>query len=170
MDWLPNIDAAQFFAAEVLPYIRKERPNCRIMIAGRRPASAIKELAQRDSGIVVTGTVPDVRPYLWASTVAIVPLRIGGGTRLKIFEAMAARLPVVSTSIGAEGLPVTEGEHIAIADNPERFARCCLDLLTDAGLRQRRADRAWQLVSRQFSWSAVSTEFESALQAGPRPN
>jgi polysaccharide biosynthesis protein PslH len=170
MDWLPNIDAAQFFAAEVLPYIRKERPNCRIMIAGRRPASAIKELAQRDSGIVVTGTVPDVRPYLWGSTVAIVPLRIGGGTRLKIFEAMAARLPVVSTSIGAEGLPVTEGEHIAIADNPERFARCCLDLLTDADLRQRRADRAWQLVSRQFSWSAVSTEFESALQAGPRPN
>lgn len=170
MDWLPNIDAAQFFAAEVLPYIRKERPKCRIILAGRRPASAVKELAKRDSGIVVTGTVPDVRPYLWGSTVAIVPLRIGGGTRLKIFEAMAARLPVVSTSIGAEGLPVKNGQHIAIADCPELFARCCLDLLADAELRQQRADQAWQLVSSQFSWNAVSSEFESALEAGPRPN
>jgi glycosyltransferase involved in cell wall biosynthesis len=170
MDWLPNIDAAEFFAAEILPHIRKERPNCRILIAGRRPASAVKKLAECDSGIVVTGTVPDVRPYLWGSTVAIVPLRIGGGTRLKIFEAMAARLPVVSTSVGAEGLPVADGKHVAIADHPERFARCCLDLLADAELRKRRADQAWQLVSRQFSWNAVSTEFESALEAGPRPN
>ena len=170
MDWLPNIDAAQFFAAEVLPSIRKQRPNCRVVIAGRRPASAVKELAKRDSGIVVTGTVPDIRPYLWGSAVSIVPLRIGGGTRLKIFEAMAARLPVVSTSIGAEGLPVTNGEHIAIADCPERFARCCLDLLANAELRKRRADQAWALVSSRFSWTAVSSEFESALEAGPRPN
>src|SRR5690242_1288358 len=170
MDWLPNIDAAQFFAAEVLPSIRKQRPNCRVVIAGRRPASAVKELAKRDSGIVVTGTVPDIRPYLWGSAVSIVPLRIGGGTRLKIFEAMAARLPVVSTSIGAEGLPVTNGEHIAIADCPERFARRCLDLLANAELRKRRADQAWALVSSRFSWTAVSSEFESALEAGPRPN
>jgi polysaccharide biosynthesis protein PslH len=170
MDWLPNIDAMQFFAAEILPSIRKERPNCRIVIAGRRPASAVKELAKRDSGIIVTGTVPDVRPYLWGCAVSIVPLRIGGGTRLKIFEAMAARLPVVSTFVGAEGLPVTNGEHIAIADSPERFARCCLDLLADAELRKRRADQAWALVSSRFSWTAVSSEFESALEAGPRPN
>jgi len=170
MDWLPNIDAAQFFAAEVLPYIRKERPSCRVIIAGRRPASAVKELAKQDSGIVVTGTVPDVRPYLWGSTVSIVPLRIGGGTRLKIFEAMAARLPVVSTSVGAEGLPVKNGRHIGIADCPEDFARCCLDLLADAELRQWRADQAWELVSRHFSWNAVTSDFESALETGPRPN
>jgi polysaccharide biosynthesis protein PslH len=170
MDWLPNIDAAQFFVAEVLPSIRKERPHCRLIIAGRRPISAVEELANRDSGIVVTGTVPDVRPYLWGSSVSIVPLRIGGGTRLKIFEAMAAKVPVVSTSVGAEGLPLKDGKDVAIADSPELFARCCLDLLADADLRRQRAKLAWELVSSRFSWEAVSREFESALEAGPRPN
>ncbi|MGI8958659.1 MAG: glycosyltransferase [Bryobacteraceae bacterium] len=170
MDWLPNIDAAQFFITEVLPYVRKERPDCRVIIAGRRPPSAIQELAKHNSGVVVTGTVPDVRPYLWGSTVSVVPLRIGGGTRLKIFEAMAARVPVVSTSIGAEGLPLKDGKHIAIADSPEPFARCCLDLLADADLRRRTADQAWEFVSSRFSWEAVSREFESALEGGPRPN
>jgi glycosyltransferase involved in cell wall biosynthesis len=170
MDWLPNIDAAQFFVAEVLPSIRKERPHCRLIIAGRRPISAVEELANRDSRIVVTGTVPDVRPYLWGSSVSIVPLRIGGGTRLKIFEAMAAKVPVVSTSVGAEGLPVKDGKDIAIADSPELFARCCLNLLADADLRRQRAKEGWDLVSSRFSWEAVSREFESALEAGPRPN
>jgi glycosyltransferase involved in cell wall biosynthesis len=170
MDWLPNIDGARFFAAEILPRIRKERVNCRLIIAGRRPTSAIRELAKRNSGIIVTGTVPDIRPYLWGSAVSIVPLRIAGGTRLKIFEAMAARVPVVSTSIGAEGLPVENGKHIAIADSPELFARCCLDLLAQADLRQQRAEQAWQLVSTRFSWHAVARELEAALEAGPRPN
>ncbi len=170
MDWLPNIDAVQFFAAEILPHIRKERPNCRLIIAGRRPASAIRDVAERDSAIEVTGTVPDVRPYLWGSTISIVPLRIGGGTRLKIFEAMAAKVPVVSTSVGAEGLPVTNDEHIAIADEPELFARRCLDLLGDARKRQQMTDQAWELVSTRFSWDRIGREFESAIEAGPRPN
>ncbi|MFL6352126.1 MAG: glycosyltransferase [Bryobacteraceae bacterium] len=170
MDWLPNIDAMQFFAAEVLPHIRKKRPDCRLVVAGRRPTSVVQELAKRDSGIIVTGTVPDIRPYLWGSRVSVVPLRIGGGTRLKIFEAMAARVPVVSTSIGAEGLPLQHGKDIAIADSPELFARCCLDLLADADLRGHRANQAWDVVSSRFSWEAVSKEFESALEAGPRPN
>lgn len=170
MDWLPNVDAVQFFAAEILPYIRKERPHCRVIIAGRRPTGAVKQLANRDPGIVVTGTVPDIRPYLWGSTVSIVPLRIGGGTRLKIFEAMAARVPVVSTSIGAEGLPVKNGENVAIADSPELFARHCLDLLANSDLRRQRANQGWELVLSRFSWEAVSKEFEAVLQAGPRPN
>jgi glycosyltransferase involved in cell wall biosynthesis len=118
----------------------------------------------------VTGTVPDVRPYLWGSSVSVVPLRIGGGTRLKIFEAMAARVPVVSTSVGAEGLPLKSGKDIAIADCPEHFARCCLDLLADADLRRHRTNQAWELVSSRFSWEAVSRRFEWALKAGPRPN
>jgi glycosyltransferase involved in cell wall biosynthesis len=170
MDWLPNIDAARFCAAEILPRIQKEQSNCRLIIAGRRPSSAIRELAKHNSGIVVTGTVPDIRPYLWGSAISIVPLRIAGGTRLKIFEAMAARVPVVSTSIGAEGLPLENGKHIAIADSPELFARCCLDLLAGADLRQQRAEEAWQLVSTRFSWNAVTRELESALERVPRPN
>jgi glycosyltransferase involved in cell wall biosynthesis len=170
MDWLPNIDGMQYFANEILPLIRKERPDCRVAIAGRRPTPAIQELGKRDNGIIVTGTVPDVRPYLWGSAISIVPLRIGGGTRLKIFEAMAAKLPVVSTTVGAEGLPVTDGKHIAIADSPELFAQRCLTLLTDEDRRKKMAAEAWDLVARQFSWDAVTREFEDMLRAGPKPN
>lgn len=170
MDWLPNIDGVEFFTGEILPLIRKERPNCRVAIAGRRPTQAIQDLGRRDSSLIVTGTVADVRPYLWGSAVSIVPLRIGGGTRLKIFEAMAAKLPVVSTTVGAEGLPVTDGRHIAIADSAELFARRCLELLADRDRRQRMADDAWNLIAREFSWDAVTRDFEGMLQSGPRPN
>ena len=170
MDWLPNIDGVQYFASEILPLIRKERPDCRVVIAGRRPTQAIQEMGKQDKAIIVTGTVPDVRPYLWGSAVSIVPLRIGGGTRLKIFEAMAAKLPVVSTTIGTEGLPVTDSKHIAIADSQELFAQRCLQLLADADRRKNMAAEAWDLVARQFSWDAVTREFEDMLQAGPKPN
>jgi glycosyltransferase involved in cell wall biosynthesis len=169
MDWLPNIDAIRFFTEDILPLIRKQRPQCRIVIAGRKPDPEVQEIARRDANIVLTGTVPDIRPYLWGSRVSIVPLRIGGGTRLKIFEAMAAKLPVVSTTVGAEGLPVENGKHIAIADSPELFAERCLDLLANADRRQEMAAQAWQLVCRQFSWDAVTREFEAILEAGPRP-
>ncbi|HEX4807928.1 MAG TPA: glycosyltransferase [Bryobacteraceae bacterium] len=169
MDWMPNIDAMRYFASDILPLIRKGRPNCRIAIAGRKPGSAIQDLGRRDPNIIVTGTVPDVRPYLWGSTVCVVPLRVGGGTRLKIFEAMAAKLPVVSTSIGAEGLPVEDGAHILIADSAELFAQRCLELLNDAEKREELAGRAWQLVSSRFSWEAIAREFETILVNGPRP-
>jgi len=170
MDWLPNIDGVQFFANDILPIIRRERPDCRVAIAGRRPTQAIQELGKHDGNILVTGTVPDIRPYLWGSAVSIVPLRIGGGTRLKIFEAMAAKLPVVSTTVGAEGLPVTDGKHIAIADSAELFARRCLELLADLYRRRQMAADAWDLVAREFSWDAVTRDFEAMLKSGPRPN
>ncbi|HEX3681563.1 MAG TPA: glycosyltransferase family 4 protein [Bryobacteraceae bacterium] len=170
MDWLPNIDAIEYFAGEILPLIQKQRPECRVIVAGRRPTAALQELARREPHITLTGTVPDVRPYLWESTVSIVPLRIGGGTRLKIFEAIAAGLPVVSTSVGAEGLPLENGRQIAIADTPEAFADACLKLLTHAAMRQRRAQDAWDFVASRFSWEAVTRDFEAALEAGPRPN
>jgi len=170
MDWLPNIDAMEWFAAEILPLIHKERPDCRLIVAGRRPTAGLQELARREPRISLTGTVPDIRPYLWGSAVSIVPLRIGGGTRLKIFEAMAARIPVVSTSIGAEGLPLAAGKHIAIADSAELFARKCLDLLANPAEGQNLVDHAWELLSSRFSWPAVTRDFEAALEAGPRPN
>lgn len=170
MDWMPNIDGMRYFTNAILPLIRKQRPNCRIAVAGRKPGMAIREMAHRDPNILVTGTVPDIRPYLWGSTVCIVPLLVGGGTRLKIFEAMAAKLPVVSTSIGAEGLPVEDGVHIFIADSAELFAQRCLDLLSSADKRKQLADNAWDLVSSQFSWEAVAQEFEEILVNGPRPS
>ena len=121
MDWLPNIDGARFFAADVLPRIRARLSNCRVALVGRRPDPAVERLAKTDPNLIITGTVPDVRPWLWGSKVSIVPLRTGGGTRLKIFEAMAAHVPVVSTTVGAEGLQVEPGKHLLIADKPDDF-------------------------------------------------
>jgi sugar transferase (PEP-CTERM/EpsH1 system associated) len=165
MDWLPNIDGIQWFVQEILPAIRRQRPDCTVVVAGRRPAREVEELAARDAGIIVTGTVPDIRPYLWGSSVAIVPLRIGGGTRLKIYESMAAGIPLVSTAVGAEGLTCHDGRDILIADAPEAFARACLDLIEQAELRRQIADTALALVAAQFSWEAVSQSFEEVLES-----
>ncbi len=163
MDWIPNIDGIQWFVDEILPLIRKRRPDCSLVIAGRRPAPEIQRLAERDSGIRVTGTVDDIRPYLWDSAVSIVPLRIAGGTRLKIYEAMAAKIPVVSTSIGAEGLDIRNGEDIEIADTPADFAERCLALLDDPAARKRMADVAFSIVASRYSWEIVSRKFEELL-------
>jgi glycosyltransferase involved in cell wall biosynthesis len=115
--------------------------------------------------VEVTGTVPDVRPYLWESAISIVPLRVGGGTRLKIFEAMAAGTPVVSTTIGAEGLPVRSGETVRIADRADEFAQHCLDLLQNAEARNRMAEEALRLIRARFSWEQVTLQFENTLRA-----
>ncbi len=163
MDWRPNVDGLLWFARSVLPLIRRQRPNCSLTIAGRNPNAEVRGLGGSDRYIHVTGTVEDVRPYLWESAVSIVPLRIGGGTRLKIYEAMAAKIPVVSTSVGAEGLDVRAGETIAIADSPQEFAQACLALLEDAGARQRMTAKAWEMVAACYSWEVVSRKFEQLL-------
>ena len=114
MDWLPNSDGVNYFVREILPLIWQRKPDCTLAVVGRAPSPAMLALAQQDSRIHVTGTVPDVRPWLWGASASIVPLRIGGGTRLKIYEAMAAGTATVSTSIGAEGLDVCpSGKHPA---------------------------------------------------------
>ena len=163
MDWMPNIDGAVWFAGEVLPLIHRQRPDCTLAIAGRRPSAEVARLAESDKRIEVTGTIPDVRPWLFGSLVSIVPLRIGGGTRLKIYEAMAARAPVVSTTIGAEGLDVTDGENIYIADSPQRFAERCLALLDSAEERERLSAAAWNLVASKYSWDVVARSMERLL-------
>jgi glycosyltransferase involved in cell wall biosynthesis len=163
MDWMPNIDGVGYFLDEILPLIRRKRPDCSVTIAGRRPPASLLRRAEGDSKLRVTGTVEDVRPFLWGSAVSIVPLRIGGGTRLKIYESMAARVPVVATSIAAEGLEIHPGEDICIADTPEAFADACLDLLDGAGARARIAQAAWALVSENYSWERVTSEFERLL-------
>jgi glycosyltransferase involved in cell wall biosynthesis len=165
MDWAPNIDGIDWFQREVLPLILRREPDCSIAIVGRTPPPAIRELEARYPGVQVTGTVPDVRPWLWGSKVSIVPLRVGGGTRLKIFEAMAAGAPVVSTTIGAEGLGVRDGDTIRLADSPEDFAAACIALLDDAAERERLRDRALQMVTEQYSWEAVASAFEKLLIA-----
>jgi glycosyltransferase involved in cell wall biosynthesis len=168
MDWLPNVDGVVYFVREVLPLIRQARPGCTLAVVGRTPPPKIRELAEADSAIQVTGTVPDIRPYLWGSAVSIVPLRIGGGTRLKIYEAMAAKIPVVSTTVGAEGLTVNPPCDIRIADTPQDFADRCVELLADAGERTRVAEAAWEMVNSNFSWEQVSKCFERIMESGPR--
>jgi sugar transferase (PEP-CTERM/EpsH1 system associated) len=165
MDWMPNIDGICWFVSEVLPLIRTRRPECTLAIAGRKPTAQISALAQRDSRIQVTGTVPDVRPYLWGSAVSIVPLRIGGGTRLKIYEAMAAGIPVVSTTIGAEGLDIRDGETIRIGDDARAFADACVALLEDSAGRARIADNARGMIAERYSWEVAAQRFEELLSS-----
>jgi sugar transferase (PEP-CTERM/EpsH1 system associated) len=162
MDWLPNADGVLYFCREVLPLIRKDEPDVTFTIVGRSPTPEVRRLAE-DRGIEVTGRVEDVRPYLSRSAVYVVPLRIGGGTRLKIFEAMSAGRAVVSTTIGAEGLPAEHGRHILLADSPEAFAHCVLTLLKDADARHAMEREARALVTGQYDWAAAAAHLETAL-------
>jgi glycosyltransferase involved in cell wall biosynthesis len=167
MDWLPNVDGVKYFLREILPLIRNRRPQATFAIVGRDPPPELRAVAQQDSRVTVTGTVSDVRPYVWGAKVSVVPLRIGGGTRLKIYESMAARVPVVSTRVGAEGLEVTHPENIRLADTPGEFAGQCLDLLESDTERVRMAGAAWQLVSSRFSSEQVARRFEQILETAP---
>jgi sugar transferase (PEP-CTERM/EpsH1 system associated) len=162
MDWLPNEDAMLFFCAEVLPLIRREEPGVTLTIVGRTPTPAVARLAQQH-GVVVTGRVDDVRPHMANAAVYVVPLRIGGGTRLKIFEAMSMGKAVVSTSIGAEGLPVTDGAHLALADEPRTFADTVVRLLRDVEQRRSLETAARALVVERYNWTAAAGELERAL-------
>ena len=164
MDWLANVDGVEWFLREVLPLIRRSKPDCTFAVVGRNPSPNMLAVPARDPKIIVTGTVPDVRPYLWGSTVSVVPLRVGGGTRMKIYESMAARVAVVSTTIGAEGLEVNSPENARIADSPRDFADQCLALLEDAGERARMTAAAWEMVNARFSWEHVARCFEAILE------
>jgi len=163
MDWLPNSNGVNYFVSEVMQLVWQQKPDCTLAIVGRAPAPDVLALAQKDSRITVTGTVPDVRPWMWGASVAVVPLRIGGGTRLKIYEAMAAGTPTVSTTIGAEGLDVTHPGNIRLADTSETFANECLTLLTNPEQREAVAAAALHLVTSRYSWDAVTNDFEKLL-------
>ncbi|MEO8050180.1 MAG: glycosyltransferase [Acidobacteriota bacterium] len=164
MNWIPNIDGMRFFVENIWPRLRSRHPGCTLGIVGRAPTPEIRHLADADSSIHVTGTVPDVRPYLWGSRVSIVPLRIGGGTRLKIYEAMAAGVPVVSTAVGAEGLPVRHPDQIRLADRPEDFADECSRLLADDAERRQLGAAARDWVIANASWEAAVERFEQILE------
>jgi glycosyltransferase involved in cell wall biosynthesis len=164
MDWLPNVDAVMHFVSDILPLIRQKLPAATFTIAGRSPDAKVFKAVQGLAGVSVTGKVDDMRPYLWGSKISIVPIRIGGGTRLKIYECMAAGIPVVSTTVGAEGLSYKDGEDIVIADDPGAFASACVRLLSDDAARRAVAGNAVARVHRDLSWEAVSREFEAILE------
>lgn len=160
MDWPPNEEGMLWFLAEVWPRVRQARPGARLHIVGRNPGAAITRWHGRE-GVEVSGTVPDVRPLVARAAVVVVPLNVGGGTRIKIFEAMALAKPVVGTSLGAEGLPVTSGENCLIADDAAAFAEATLDLLGNPARRGELASRARRLVEERFSAETVARQFEA---------
>jgi glycosyltransferase involved in cell wall biosynthesis len=166
MDWLPNEDGIRWFVSDILPRLKALVPGVTVTIVGRHPPEAIRAFARTDSSVRVTGTVPDVRPFIETAAGFIVPLRIGGGTRLKIFEAMAMECPVVSTTVGAEGLPVRDGEHLLLADSAEAFASAVAAVLLQPAEASRRAQAAAALVRRSHAWSRVAEEFAALCQPG----
>jgi polysaccharide biosynthesis protein PslH len=173
MDWEPNIDAMEYFCAEIWPRILAEFPGAIFQIVGRNPFAKVRQLAS--NSVQVTGTVPSVTDYLRDATVVVVPLRVGGGTRLKIYEAMAMGKALVSTSIGAEGLSFQNGRDLLLADDASSFAQAVLLLLRDAEARRRFEQAAVQLAA-QFDWSVVTAQFADVLKkisrtsAGQRAN
>lgn len=153
MDYHANIDAALYFARTTWPLIHARRPELRLVIVGAQPTEQVRELAS--DNVVVTGTVDDVRPYYHNALISVVPLRVGGGTRLKVLEAMAAGTPLVSTTLGAEGLAVTHGKDILIADTPEGMADAVVSMQIDSPQRQELIANARQLVKSKYDWSVV---------------
>jgi glycosyltransferase involved in cell wall biosynthesis len=162
MDWLPNEDGMLYFVRDILPRIRQAEPGVTLSIIGRAPTPAVRRLAD-EHGVEVTGRVDDVRPHIAAGGVYVVPLRVGGGTRLKIFEAMGMAKAIVSTTVGAEGLPVTHGTDILIADEPQAFADAVVRLIRNTDERRRLESAARELVVGRYDWSAVAQDFEEAL-------
>lgn len=157
-----NFDAMMYFLKEVFPLIRQQRPGACIYITGKTDGVRLQDLPAGD-GVVYTGYLPDIRPRVARSWVSVVPLRLGGGTRLKVLESMALGTPVVSTTKGAEGLEVHPGEDILIADNPVGFASAVLRLFYDPVLRRNMGAAGRENVSRNYSWDTIGSRFNGFL-------
>jgi sugar transferase (PEP-CTERM/EpsH1 system associated) len=165
MDFRPNIDAMLWFAKEVLPLIQKERPQTRLAIVGQRPHARLNVLRELP-GITITGWVEDVKPYIAGATVYIAPLRVGGGTRLKLLQAMAMGAAIVATSLGAEGFPVTHGHELLLADSPADFAQAVLDLIDNPQQRAHLRATARRFVETNYGWDRLVPKIE-ALYSRP---
>jgi glycosyltransferase involved in cell wall biosynthesis len=154
LHYLPCIDAAQRLVRRILPLLRTEIPDLQVWIVGKEATPAVMALA--GDGVFVESSVPDVRPYYQRASIAVVPLRAGGGSRLKILEAMSLGRSVVSTTVGAEGIDVRHGENILLADDDRQFAGAIVSLMSDAKLRRRLAANARRLVEEHYDWEAIA--------------
>ena len=164
MDYYPNIDAVLFFVRECWPLIQSQVPDASWQIVGKDPPREVRDL-ERLSGVTVTGTVPDITSYLTSAEVAIAPLQIGSGTRLKILEALAMQKAVVTTSQGCEGLSVTSGVHLIVADKAQNFAQAVVDLLQDSQERTALGFAGRKLVETEYSWDHCGHRLVEVLKA-----
>jgi glycosyltransferase involved in cell wall biosynthesis len=162
LDWYPNLDALDYLLKDILPLIQQASPSARLRIVGRRPPAGLKERIARCPGVEFVGEVADVRPFLTRAAVVAVPLRIGGGSRIKILEALAMGKAVVSTSIGAEGLAVKDGVHLLLADAPADFAARTVTLLKSPEERLRLGENGRRLVVDRYSWDRIAELLDSA--------
>lgn len=163
MDWFPNEDGIVRFVDTVFPHIRAAMPDTTLTVVGRNPGPGVRQLAAVP-GVRITGTVDDVRPHVAPAAVYVVPLRVGGGTRLKVFEALAMGKAVVSTTLGVEGLPLAPETHYVQADDPAQFATAVVALLSDPVRRRRLGAAGRSLVEGQYSWPHVAREFEARCE------
>jgi glycosyltransferase involved in cell wall biosynthesis len=166
-DYLPNVDGAEWLCREVLPHIKKHSPDAAVTLVGRRPIPRVQQLTEID-GVTGAWDVPDTGTYVSAARVAVVPLRLGSGTRLKALEAMAVARPVVGTSLGLSGLHMVDGEHGLIADDPADFGACVAEVIADDRLADRLARGGRTHVEQQFSWDAIAEQLIAVVrkQAG----
>jgi sugar transferase (PEP-CTERM/EpsH1 system associated) len=155
MNMLANRDAVLHFLDAIWPSIVEQVPETRFFAVGQDPPADLRAFAERDPRVVVTGKVPDIRPYVRQAAVYVVPIRVGGGTRLKVLDAMASGKAIVSTSIGCEGIDVEPGEHLQVADQPAAFAAATVSLLRDEPRRRALGQKARALVERRYAWPVV---------------
>jgi sugar transferase (PEP-CTERM/EpsH1 system associated) len=163
MDFRPNVDAVLWFAQEVLPLIRREAPQVRFWVVGKDPHPRLSSLS-RDPAVVLTGRVDDVRPYIAGAAVYAIPLRIGGGTRLKVLEAMAMGKAIVSTALGCEGFDLVPGQDLVIANTPAEFATAVLTLLHDPERRERLGRAARRFAGSRYDWRTIVPGLERAYE------
>lgn len=163
MSWPPNADSALFFCSEIFPLVREAVPEARFSIVGSNPPAEITALGKIGSSVEVTGFVRDVTEKARESAVFVVPLRVGSGMRVKILDAMAMGLPVVTTSIGCEGINVRDGEHVIVPDTPGEFAKAVIRLLRSPKERVRIAAAGRKLVEESYSWPMIFRRLDSAL-------
>ncbi len=162
MDWRPNQDATTFFVESIFPLLRKHFPHITATFVGRNPTEEITVFGEID-GITITGTVDDVRPYIAEGSIYIVPLRIGGGSRLKILEALAMKKPIVSTTVGAEGLQTEDRKHLLLAETPQDFLDAIIELTKNQTLADSLGENGRKLVEEKYGWDAISEKFYSFL-------
>ena len=162
MSWAANVEGIHFLLDEVWPTLVAARPRINAVIIGRNPPASLSDkIKERGLNVTLTGFVDDIRPYVAQSHVYVIPLWVGSGTRIKAFEAMAMGRPVISTSLGIEGLDVADGEHFLRADSAEAFSRGILSLLDDSACRHRIAGAARRLMEERFAWKTVAAQFEA---------
>jgi sugar transferase (PEP-CTERM/EpsH1 system associated) len=165
MMWPPNVDGVLWFARAIYPHIRREAPDAPFFVVGQRPVAEVRALPQEQPGVEVTGYVPDTTPYIARSACLIVPLRSGGGMRVKILEALARGIPIVSTTIGYEGIDLVPGEHLLVADTPEEFAEAVLRLLRDPALGEQIAAAGRQRALERYDWRAVCPAMDQVYES-----